>query len=55
MKKVLFIALFAMCLLFASCGTKTNENETVVGDTIAAVIEADTLLCADTVLTDTLE
>lgn len=52
MKKVLFAALFTMCLLFASCGVKTAETETVVGDTLTTVIEPDTTLC-DTVLTDT--
>ena len=52
MKKVLFAALFTMCLLFASCGVNTAETETVVGDTLTTVIEPDTTLC-DTVLTDT--
>jgi len=53
--KKLFLILFAVGMLSVSCGTKTTETETVEGDTTMTVMPVDTNVCADTVVTDTVE
>lgn len=55
MKKILFVFLAVIGLAFVSCGTKTAETETVVGDTTMAVVHVDTNVCADTVVADIIE